>query len=228
MWSFGYHKVFLGYLNAYFDHCPIKVNPNIIWQLTLNKFSKYVNDNSEKLREYFVNFKGTKDINCIRVGTFEDVYKYKDGLIDEFCKTIEDNIGTELCDALTPNFSTSTKSTIITGKVSIMATFQKYFKYRIYKSTCGIPYILLEGNLQDWEKILEKLKILDKCGFYTETMAKDILKIIETKKGKIDFDFWRKIIMETKETVTESKKCMSVKVEKNVIKGWILDFYDDN
>jgi hypothetical protein len=30
IWSFGYHKVFLGYLNAYFDHCPIKVSPNII------------------------------------------------------------------------------------------------------------------------------------------------------------------------------------------------------
>ena len=30
IWSFGYNKLLLGYLNAYFDHCPIKVNPNII------------------------------------------------------------------------------------------------------------------------------------------------------------------------------------------------------
>ena len=28
--SFGNHKLILGYLNAYFNHCPIKLNPNII------------------------------------------------------------------------------------------------------------------------------------------------------------------------------------------------------
>ncbi len=225
IWSFGYHKTILGYLNAYYDHCPIKVSPNIIWQLILNQFSKYVNDNSEELREYFVNFKGTKDINCIRIGTFDDVYKYKDDLIEEFCKKISENIGDELTDTLTPNFSTSTKETIIAGKVSIMATFKKYFRYGIGMCKCGIPYIILEGNLQDWENILEKLKKLKKCHFYTEEMEKDILEIINTKKGNINLDFWRKIIMETKETVREVKNCMDYEVEKQIIKGWILDFY---
>ena len=215
----------MGYLNAYFDHCPIKVSPNIIWQLILNNFSKYVNSNSEKLRNYFVNFKGTKDINCIRIGSFKDVYKYEDDLIEEFCKKISENIGAELADALTPNFSTSTKDTIIAGKVSIMSTFKKYFKYRIGMCTCGIPYIILEGNLQDWEKILDKLKFLSKCHFWTESMEKDILEIIETKKGNNNLDFWRKIIMETKETVRETVKCMDVEVEKNIIRGWILDFF---
>ena len=224
--SYGYHKLFLGYLNAYFDHCPIKVSPNMIWQLILNKFSKFVDSNSEELREHFVNFKGTKNLECIRIGTFEDIYRYQDDLIEEFCKKISDNIGTELSDVLTPNFSTSTKETIIAGKVSIMATFKKYFKYSIDMCSCGIPYIILEGNLQDWEKILEKLKILKKCGFSTGKMVEHILKIIDTKKGEIDLNFWRKIIMETKETVHESNGCMSFEVEKNIISGWILDFYD--
>ena len=39
--NFDNHKVLLGYLNAYFDHCPILINPNIIWQLILNSFSEY-------------------------------------------------------------------------------------------------------------------------------------------------------------------------------------------
>lgn len=154
IWSFGYQKTFLGYLNAYFDHCPIKVSPNIIWQLILNRFSKYVNNYSEKLREYFVNFNGKKDITCIRIGTFKDVYKYEDDIIEEFCNEISKNIGSELTEALTPNFSTSTKESIIAGKVSIMSTFKKYFRYSIGMCTCGIPYIILEGNLEDWETIL--------------------------------------------------------------------------
>ena len=56
--SFGNHKLLLGYLNAYFNHCPIKLNPNIIWQLILNNFSEKVNNNSdnESFRQKFVNF----------------------------------------------------------------------------------------------------------------------------------------------------------------------------
>ena len=226
IWSFGYHKVLLGYLNAYFDHCPIKVSPNIIWQLILNLFSKYVNDYSEELRNIFVNFEGKKDIECIRIGKFKDVYKYEDDLIDEFCKRISENIGTELTDILTPNFTTSTKESIIAGKVSIMSTFKKYFNYSIGMISCGIPYILLEGNLEDWKKILEKLKSLSKCGFSTKKIEEDIIEIINTKEGKINLDFWRKIIMETKGTITEVKDCMDVEVERELITGWILDFYN--
>ena len=226
IWSFGYHKVLLGYLNAYFDHCPIKVSPNIIWQLILNLFSKYVNDYSEELRNIFVNFEGKKDIECIRIGKFKDVYEYEDDLIDEFCKRISENIGTELTDILTPNFTTSTKESIIAGKVSIMSTFKKYFNYRIGMASCGIPYILLEGNLEDWKKILEKLKSLSKCGFSTKKIEEDIIEIINTKEGKINLDFWRKIIMETKGTITEVKDCMDVEVERELITGWILDFYN--
>jgi hypothetical protein len=202
--SFGYHKVLLGYLNAYFDHCPIKVNPNVIWQLILNLFSKYVNDYSERLRNIFVNFEGRKEINCIRIGTFKDVYKYKDDLIEEFCNKISENIGKQLTDILTPNFTTSTKNSIIAGKVSIMSTFKKYFQYEIGMVSCGIPYILLEGSLEDWKKILEKLKSLSKYGFNRENIEKDIIEIINTKEGKINLDFWRKIIMETKGIVYET------------------------
>jgi len=225
IWSFGYHKAFLGYLNAYFDHCPIKVNPNIIWQLIINGFSKYVDNNSEYLREKLVNFKGKKDLSFVRVGTFKDIYKYEEGIIEEFCEKISQNVGQELVDNLTPNFSTSTKETIIAGKVSIMSTFKKYFRYRGGFISCGIPYIILEGTLEDWEKILKKLKYLSKYDFYTEQMEKDIIEIINTKKGKINYDFWRKIIMETKETVRETVKCQDKEVEKDLIRGWICDFY---
>lgn len=92
--------------------------------------------------------------------------------------------------------------------------------------SCGIPYILLEGNLEDWKKILEKLKSLSKCGFSTKKIEEDIIEIINTKEGKINLDFWRKIIMETKGTITEVKDCMDVEVERELITGWILDFYN--
>ena len=130
IWSFGYHKVLLGYLNAYFDHCPIKVSPNVIWQLILNAFSKYVDDHSEYLRDKFVNFTGKKELRFVRVGkNFKDIYKYKDGIIEELCEKISENVGNEIVENLTPNFSTSTNETIIAGKASIMSTFKNYLDF---------------------------------------------------------------------------------------------------
>ena len=128
-------------------------------------------------------------------------------------------------DALTPNFSTSTKNTIIAGKVSIMSTFNKYFRFMGSMVNCGIPYILLEGSLEDWEKILKKLEFLSKYGFYTSQMIKNIEEIINTKKGNINYEFWRNIIMETKETVEKFVDCSLIYEEKLIIRGWICDFY---
>jgi hypothetical protein len=224
IWSFGYNKVLLGYLNAFVDHCPIKVSPNIIWQLILNAFAKHVNNFSEKLRSKFVNFEGVKNLSVIKVGSINDIYKYEDQIIDELTKKISENVGDELVNVLTPNFSTSTKNSVISGKVSIMSSFKKYFRYRGSMLVCGIPYILLEGTLEDWEKILEKLKFLSKYDFSNEKMEKDIEEIINTKKGKINLDFWRKIIMETKKEEDDWIGCGSEGKDK--ITGWILDFYN--
>ena len=224
IWSFGYNKVLLGYLNAFVDHCPIKVSPNVIWQLILNAFSKHVNNRSEELRSKFVNFEGVKNLNVIKVGSIDEIYKYEDEIIDELTQKIAENVGKELVNVLTPNFSTSNKNSVISGKVSIMSSFKKYFRYHAEMVRCGIPYILLEGTLEDWEKILEKLKFLSKYDFSNEKMEKDIEEIINTKKGKINLDFWRKIIMETKKEDDDWIGCGSEGKDKII--GWILDFYN--
>ena len=60
-------------------------------------------------------------------------------------------------------------------------------------------------------------------------MENDIIEIINAKEGKINYDFWRKIIMETKKTVRENYQCKYLKdVEREFITGWILDFYDED
>ena len=223
IWSLGYNKVLLGYLDSFIDHCPIKVSPNVIWQLILNAFSRHVDNNSEKLRNKFVNFEGIKDLNVVKVGSLKDIYKYEKEIIEELVEKISQTVGSQLVDALTPNFSTTTNESLIAGKVSIMSAFKRYFRYHGSMLVCGIPYILLEGTLEDWEKILEKLKFLSKYEFSNKKMEKDIEEIINTKKGKINLDFWRKIIMETKKEDGDWKGCGSEGEDK--ITGWICDFY---
>ena len=161
------------------------------------------------------------------VDSYKDVIKYQKDIIKDFCEQISENIGHELIDILTPNFTTSNEESIIAGKVSIMSTFSDFFDYEIDFS-CGIPYIILEGSLNDWENILNKLKFLSKYDFDINEMEKDIIEIINTKKGKIDLEFWSKIIMETKIKEKEASPCKFEfrEVENIYITGWILDFYN--
>ena len=228
--SFGNHKLILGYLNAYFNHCPIKINPNIIWQLILNKFSKYVEDYShcKSFREKLVDFSGKKHLICVRIDSYNNVNKYQKDIINDFCEQISENVGKEIIDILTPNFTTSNENSIIAGKVSIMSTFKNFFDYEEVWISCGIPYILLEGSLNDWENILNKLKFLSKYEFYINNIEKDIIEIINTKKGKINLEFWSKIIMETKIKEKVQRPCMFDfhEVENEYITGWILDFFN--
>jgi len=228
--SFGNHKLILGYLNAYFNHCPIKLNPNIIWQLILNNFSLHVKEHSddESFRQKFVNFIGKKQLICIKRGSYEDVNKYQKDIIKDFCEQISENIGKELIDILTPNFTTSNENSIIAGKVTIMSAFSNFFDYYgMMMLTCGIPYIILEGSLNDWENLLNKLRFLSKYDFKIGIMENDIINIINAKKGIIDLNFWRRIIMETK--IKEHRPCIfgGKKVEYSYIEGWILHFYNE-
>ena len=51
-----------------------------------------------------------------------------------------------MINILTPDFSKSTKETIIAGKASIMSTFKKYFKNHGFICDCGIPYNIRRDN----------------------------------------------------------------------------------
>ena len=52
--------VLSGFYNAHCNHYPIRIKPDDIWLLIIQCFSYHVNENSEKLRNHFVNFDGKK------------------------------------------------------------------------------------------------------------------------------------------------------------------------
>ena len=57
------------------------------------------------------------------------VIKNQKDIIKNFCEQISENIGKELIDILTPNFTTSNENSIIAGKVSIMSVFKNFFDW---------------------------------------------------------------------------------------------------
>ena len=58
----GKNAFLQGYLEAYLNHCPIAISPDIIWEIILIGFSTHIDKNSEQLRDKLVNFKGKETL----------------------------------------------------------------------------------------------------------------------------------------------------------------------
>ena len=60
----GYHSFFNGMYNAYANHRPFVLSPDMIWLLISQGFAQHVNANSEKMRHHFVDF--SRNGCCLR------------------------------------------------------------------------------------------------------------------------------------------------------------------
>ena len=142
---------------------------------------------------------------------------------------MNENIIGDLIDILTPNFSTTTLNLKQTAQITMMSSMKHFFKYDLYICGCGIPYINLEGTLEDWEKIKEKAEKLKEYDleWWIEKLNPIFDKIIESKKGNIDIYFWKNFIRLRDEKFSYSKPSQifpSSKI-KPFIDGWIIKFF---
>ena len=225
------HPVLIGYLKAFSDHLPMTISPDIMWQLILLGFAQHVDQNYELLRDNFVDFKGKKKLTVERLNlTLENAKKEDwEDIINEFVLKINENVSDDLVNILTPNFSTTNNINKTTAQISIMSSMKHYFDFECMICGCGIPYINLEGSLNDWKEIKKKTESLKKykLNWWIDNLIPILDKIIKTKEGDIDINFWRDFINVNKKDITRyGPSGMRKWTEKvDVIKGWIIKFF---
>ena len=223
---FGEHTIFEGLYQAYVNHCPIVLSPDVFWTLIIQAFTRYVLANSESLREKFVDFQGKKELtaNNIEYETLESIPKEvwkKD--ISFYIDKISDYVGKDLVSLLKPDFSTTTPIISQVGQINIMSCMQNYFEYKLYYGGCGYPKITLEGTMEDYLRLKEKTLGLKKYGlnhWIDDEIVPILDKIIDTKKGNVDKEFWKKMYYNVEGSISMSDTTQRVKS----IKGWLLKF----
>ena len=192
------HPVFDGFVSAYKEHRPITISPDIFWLLILQAFSNHISSNPEKYREMFINFIGQKELLVSRtdLNFYEMTSNNWEEIFPEFDRQISDYTGEEIVKILTPEFTTTTPVSLAVGQLTIMSAMKHYFKYKTKVSGCGFPYITIEGTIDDWTKITNKLEDLAKYEFnwFTEIVIPIIQKIIQTLKGNNNTEFWKDML----------------------------------
>ena len=220
-----------GFYKAHTNHYPIRIKPDDIWLLIVQSFSNHVNQNAEELRNMFVNFSGKKELIVnYPISTINEVdNKILENFSEQINEQMKKYLGENILNILTPNFSTTTYDYSIVCKISIMGAFKKYFDYTMFLCGCGIPYLILEGTAEDYQKIISKAKELSKYKFewYINKIIPHIEKMVEAKQGKIDVDYFKNMIQSKEET--EHKSGLSgiggydYKVDH--LSGWFLNFF---
>ena len=223
--------VLQGFYLAHSNHYPIRIKPDHIWLLIVQAFSNHVNANAEELRSQFVNFDGKKTlkVNYPLSSIAQVDKKVLENFSEQINAQMKDYLGDEILETLTPNFTTTDYNSTVVCKISIMGAFKKYFKYKMHLCGCGIPYIILEGTAEDYEKIIAKAKKLEKYNFtwYIKRIIPHIQKMAEAKKGNINIKYFKNFIQDDK--ITEYVSGLSGRGGHNIkvpiLKGWILNFF---
>ena len=222
------NPVLRGYYKAYVNHCPICITPDILWMLVVHGFSRHVVNNSEQLRNKFVNFEGKKKliVDISHFETLEEIKKNEwEKSFEQYVEKIRENVGGMIISILTPCFTTSTTIIQNATQVAIMSTFKNYFEYGGIFGGCGFPYIKLQGTIMDYMQL--KMKVQGLLGYGLDDWLKVLIpiidKILETKQGKIDKKFWENFLKNDYVTGPYGPSGSEIKVEK--LSGWLLNFY---
>lgn len=203
---------------AYAEHRPFVLSPDMIWLLISQGFARHVNANPEKLRKYFVDFSGQLTLTVRSENDLlKDSIKWED-FFPQFTTQIAEHTGRELINMLTSDFSTTTAVEKIASEITIMEAMEPYFEFVVIYIVCGIPEITLKGTTEDWQKILDKTKKMGKYDlkWWTNELEPILKEFVNASKGKVDKNFWRNMFK-----YHSQKKYGAPKI----IDGWIVKFF---
>ena len=214
--EYGYNPFFFGLCEAYANHRPVVLSPDVIWVLISQGFANHINSNSSEFRNQIVDFDDRKELEIEVVGEPEktDWYNVFESFYSGLSQDVKDNLAeTLLCD-----FSTSTKVDRLVSQATIMETVESYYDFIVIYLVCGIPSITLEGTVEDWERVKEKTLALEKydLGWWTDRLVPILDEFIAASKGNADIAFWKEMVH-----ITKPGKCG----DPRVIDGWITDLY---
>ena len=201
------------------NHYPLTLTPDMIWICIAQGFAQHINANHEKLRHKLVEHEGKKTLKVMRSDFVKGSPKNPwPEVFEEFSHQIQRNVGDKVHGMLTPSFSTTGPVEKAAAQIVLMDAFKQYFHYALL-CVCGIPAITLEGTVEDWKALKEKVSsfIEYDLGWWVDAMNPVLDQFIAASSGNVDHDFWRKIYNQH-----GGKNAYSA---GPYVTGWILSFF---
>lgn len=189
---------------AYNKHLPLKLRPDDIWLTITGVAGRYINDHSEEFRSRFVDHEGKKKLEIRVMSPFIEytTESHWNAFLSQMADKIDENIkDKELRNWFVPDFSTTTQRDRIVGGIQLMSSTQAYFSMHMMMC-CGLPRVILQGTLADWEKIRQRVSYLKSFGgnlaAWGEVLEPILDQFVASYRGTVSDTFW--------ETICSSKR----------------------
>lgn len=186
-------------LNAYNYHVPLVLRPDDIWLGIATSFGNYVTNHSEEMRSCLVQHKGKKELVVKVESPFLEytTEKHWEEFLGLMANEIDKNTNVELADWIVPNFSTTTQNDRIASRIVLMGSVKEFFSYG-FELGCGLSKVTLEGSLNDWLALREKVEGLRRFNTRDLTNWCDLLgpvidQFVQAYQGNVDSDFWQRV-----------------------------------
>lgn len=198
---------------CYDQHRPLVLTPDVIWLAITQGAAIHINENYKELEHIIFNDNKPKKL-IIRNDSLQYGGKHWEHLIESLAKEASQHTKDDYYSFFVPKFSTTDKTCTTAYQITLLNSYKKAFVY-VGESGCGIPYIRLKGNKEDWEMIYKNLESLDKIGLtdWKNELKPVIKEFINIYEGKINTEFWQSIY----KNMTDYNAFY--------ISGWIIKFF---
>ncbi|KAJ3424002.1 hypothetical protein M0812_29634 [Anaeramoeba flamelloides] len=187
------HFIWLLHL-SFCDHLPLVLTPDDIWLTLLQGFSIHINKHSAKYRSRFMQGAEKETIRVRHDGLVKGSTSSPwHEVFPMFSKELKSRIGEKNFGALVTSFSTTTPVIENAYTIMLMDIVKSYFDYRA-RTMCGIPEIRLEGTVEDWEDLYDRVATFEEygLGWWVEKLRYVLKRIVQTIKsnGEGLEEFW--------------------------------------
>jgi hypothetical protein len=179
---------------AFSEHRPLVLQPDAIWLTIAQGVAQHVRLYAEELRPRLVRHHGTKTLEVVWNGTMPSDRASWSIIAARFRDAVADQIGDGRARLFECDFSTSTDVERVASRIVLMDAYAPYFDY-VLACVCGIPEVTLQGTVDDWKKIRDRIDIIAELdlGVWARSLAPICDQFVRAAAGDPDVAFWKRI-----------------------------------
>ncbi len=209
-----FHPLVAAVHQAFMDHLPLSLSPDMIWLTICQGVAHHVNAHAEELRPRLVRHRGRVQIDVRR----DDFFKGSPEnpwpeVFCEFSAKVREHVGPAI-DLFLPDYSTTGPAERAAAEVVLLDAMQSYFEYTLH-TLCGIPAVTLEGTTADWEALSERAEGFAEFGLgrWIGVLRPILRQFVRASQGDVEPAYWRSLYKVNDQSGGP------------VITGWITAFF---
>lgn len=214
------------FITCYAEHRPLVLTPDLIWLIICQTLSDHIYNNAEKFRNQIVEHKDKLIINVESQYDIHDDRCDWGKILDSFYNKIDEKTKNGIAKKLVADFSTTSVNERVCSIATLMHGVESYFRYHVRHMICGIPYITLKGNQQDWNLVLQKTSVLKEFGLsnWYKWLEPILKEFVRAASGKPHLKFWKNIVqIAREEDFSDGRGCVP---DFHDVNGWCVPLFN--